>query len=184
MTSTSSQIPEPPPRICLQRVDLYPLQRCRTNRTILACLFQHSDPATCTFVRKFFQFAVFLNRQTAVPITLSDSNPDGAGWALTYQITAHSVRRTVSPLSAASSRSGIQRALCFRSVIFFAVIRYSMVTPAGLETLTWKQSLPPRISAGTAANTEPSSAIACTVQPLASGSTLSAISARPRAGRG
>ena len=27
-----------------------------------------SDPAAGTFVRKFFQFAVFLNRQAAVPI--------------------------------------------------------------------------------------------------------------------
>ena len=83
---------------------------------MLACLFQHSDPAAGAFVRKFLQFAVFLNRQAAVPIfgqlllpiissfashavlpllrfveehtTLSDSNPDGAGWALTCQ-TAH-----------------------------------------------------------------------------------------------
>ena len=95
----------------VQWFDLYQLQRCRTDRSILACLFQHSDPAACTFVRKFLQFAVFLNRQAAVPIfgqlllpiissfashavlplfrfveehtTLSDSNPDGAGWALT-----------------------------------------------------------------------------------------------------
>ena len=86
---------------------------CDMRIYALQSLLRHSDPATCTFVRKFFQFAVFLNRQTAVPIfgqlrlpiissfashavlpllrfveehtTLSDSNPDGAGWALTCQ---------------------------------------------------------------------------------------------------
>ena len=89
------------------------LQRFRVAHIILACLFQHSDPAAGAFVRKFLQFAVFLNRQAAVPIfgqlllpiissfashavlplfrfveehtTLSDSNLDGVGWALTYE---------------------------------------------------------------------------------------------------
>ncbi len=74
--------------------------------------YHHGAGWALTFVRKFLQFAVFLNRQAAVPIfgqlllpiissfashavlpllrfveehtTLSDSNPDGAGWALTY----------------------------------------------------------------------------------------------------
>ena len=101
-------------RICLQRLDLYQLQRFRGARTILACLLQHSDPAAGAFVRKFLQFAIFLNRQTAVPIfgqlrlpiissfashavllsfevaqehsTLVVSNLDGAHWALTTQI--------------------------------------------------------------------------------------------------
>ena len=56
------------PCICLQWFDLYQLQRFRVARIILACLLQHSDPAAGTFVRKFLQFAVFLNRQAAVPI--------------------------------------------------------------------------------------------------------------------
>ena len=87
----------------------------------LQSLLQHSDPAAGTFVRKFLQFAVFLNRQTAVPIfgqlrlsiissfashavlpllrfveehtTLSASNPDGAGWALTLNIDNNPAER-------------------------------------------------------------------------------------------
>ena len=79
-------------------------------------LLQHSEPATGTFVRQLLQLAVFLNRQTAVPIfwqlrlplissftshaillsfgvaqehsTQVTSNPDGAGWALTYEKTS------------------------------------------------------------------------------------------------
>ena len=43
---------------------------CECNMRIYALqsLLRHSDPAACAFIRKFLQFAVFLNRQAAVPV--------------------------------------------------------------------------------------------------------------------